>query len=212
MRGRRAHDSRSLHPGLYPLVSGRARLARDNVHAGWQRQRPLHAGLLPEREWPRVPWWHRVYLWVIDQQSNPRRLRAQIVSPDRFVSAILITALAVGLAAGCRDDRCRKYAACKENGLCTNGGGKCIAGSNEDCRPSDLCTQEGQCTARSDRCVGTEEDCRKSKMCSVAGYCTSIMDKCVAGSDADCQQSEGCKNGHRSCKLQGHDCPVFGWH
>jgi len=104
---------------------------------------------------------------------------------------------------------------CREWGLCTPKGGKCVAGSDEDCAKSRHCANYGRCTARDGRCVvsATEEiPCKAARgpagmePCREHGHCTAKDGVCVAATDEDCKQSEACKDRGRCKANEAGDC------
>ena len=104
--------------------------------------------------------------------------------------------------------RCRaSWYNCKKYGRCTAlyGYGSCQATSDADCRASNDCKEEGNCTAKDGRCQATSDaDCRASETCQEYGRCTASevcqeYSNCTAKdgwcevtSDADCKGSTVC--------------------
>ena len=76
----------------------------------------------------------------------------------------------------------------------------------EKCDTAELCSSEGQCTAKEGLCVAaSNDDCKKGYICTGKGGCTAKEGLCVVGGDADCAQSEACKN-DGYCKAKGNNC------
>ncbi len=103
--------------------------------------------------------------------------------------------------------RCLRSRLCQLEGLCSGtGDGRCIAGSSDDCRPSDACLG-GRCTAKDERCVaGSDADCQGSWACKGWGRCHyDGTDSCVASSATDCQASTRCPR-EGECTLRGGAC------
>ena len=70
------------------------------------------------------------------------------------------------------DSFCRTGKACKQRGLCTDRGGRCIATSSKDCKASIRCRWHGECRASGSECKAlTNTDCRRSKGCKEWGRC-----------------------------------------
>ncbi len=98
-------------------------------------------------------------------------------------------------AADCLKGGCAHSAECGSKGLCTAGaeGLACLAGSDNDCRGSDVCTNSGRCKAVKGKCVAADaRSCKASTGCSKRGGCTAVKGACVAASDEDCQQADVC--------------------
>ncbi len=114
--------------------------------------------------------------------------------------------------------RCRqgeRADSCGSLGLCTaTEGGKCIAGSNEDCLRSGMCDKLGFCAAIDGRCVISAEkdaDCQhkhgalQHDHCAFAGLCSARGGECVAATDEDCQRAVVCRQ-DGSCTARGGKC------
>jgi len=77
----------------------------------------------------------------------------------------------------------------KESGA---DGGECIAGTDEDCAQSVLCSHDGMCTAEAYVCVATSVDaCEAATSCSAFGLCV-LGDKVCVATDGTCHESEVC--------------------
>lgn len=103
--------------------------------------------------------------------------------------------------------RCLRSRLCQLEGLCSwTDDGRCVAGSDDDCRPSDACLG-GRCTAKEERCVAdSDADCRGSWACKGWGRCDHDGDEsCVAESAADCRASTRCQR-EGECTLRGGAC------
>ncbi|MFO0548965.1 MAG: hypothetical protein U0271_11300 [Polyangiaceae bacterium] len=73
-----------------------------------------------------------------------------------------------------------------------------------DCAP--LCGPSGRCVVDGGRCVaGSEADCAASEGCKARGLCALRAGACVVGSEADCAASEACVKGGY-CALRGDHC------
>lgn len=98
-------------------------------------------------------------------------------------------------AADCLKGGCAHSAECGSKGLCTSGaeGLACLAGSDNDCRGSDICTNGGRCKASKGRCVAEgDKACKGSTGCNKRGACSAVGGACVAATDEDCQQADVC--------------------
>jgi Cys-rich repeat protein len=107
---------------------------------------------------------------------------------------------------------CLKSKKCREDGLCTLKGNKCVIGE-DDCRQSAQCTDRGKCTRKDLGAIGmcvsiSPEDCEKSTFCRTKGHCSVDRKSrlCRALSDADCERAEICTV-HKKCKANSKgDC------
>ena len=89
---------------------------------------------------------------------------------------------------------------CRTGGRCSFIDGRCVIGSDEDCRQSLPCFEFGRCAAKNPgtagaTCVvGSTADCQQSDYCRDYGMCTltPASGSCRASSDEDCQQSVIC--------------------
>jgi len=139
-----------------------------------------------------------------------------------IVACIVACAL---ISTGCLTDRkCQSRDWCKENGGCTAHEGHCVAATEDDCRSSEVCAEEGKCYPMSlsliafdGRChVQEAEDCLNSTICAEEGLCSlgrnlaDTENACVAGSDRDCEQSKRCKD-EGYCEEVNGDCRRAGW-
>ena len=68
---------------------------------------------------------------------------------------------------------------CGADGLCTAIDGKCVAGSNTDCKQSGDCKGEGKCTAKDGKCIATDTSCKQTSRCKRDGKCTAKDGVCV---------------------------------
>jgi len=103
--------------------------------------------------------------------------------------------------------KCLRSRLCELEGLCTpTDDGRCIAASNDDCRPSDACLG-GRCTASEGRCIaGSDADCQGSQACQAWGRCAHDgQGLCIARSAADCQASYRCQR-EGECLLRDGAC------
>ena len=97
---------------------------------------------------------------------------------------------------------CQQANTCKAKKRCVPWAGRCVrAGrTNSECRQpaadgSLPCQEKGECTARGGACIiGSDADCQQTEGCKIEGECTLKGGFCWIGSDADCQQSANCKN------------------
>lgn len=75
-----------------------------------------------------------------------------------------------------------------------------------DCRASESCKEDGECTFQEGECIATSDaDCRASLWCGRAGYCTVNDNACYAASDSDCEGSDKCKR-FGECKMERGSC------
>lgn len=132
---------------------------------------------------------------------------------------------------------CAQTEPCKESGLCTQSGDRCLAKTAEDCARSTACTAEARCTANDGACViGSKADCAASLMCTrgqlcgfadgaciydcpasdgcvQSGRCTRPADapttskECLATRAEDCEASTGCTD-NGLCALDGDECVI----
>lgn len=115
---------------------------------------------------------------------------------------------------------CKVSDDCNAWGKCTLEGGKCVIGSNDDCRLHGPCLNGGECTMKKEaygprtptNCVGTSDaDCKKSLHCRILGHCSfnaaepPFSPDCAVMSDADCANSDLCKN-EMKCKANNKYC------
>ncbi len=106
-------------------------------------------------------------------------------------------------------DSCKRSKGCLQWGRCTPSKNKrrCQVGSDEDCRNSRLCSEQGQCFAAAG--VGCEarsvDDCSRSSGCPDRGGCGLVDKRCGPRSKADCDESTACKKS-RICTFRGHRC------
>jgi len=89
---------------------------------------------------------------------------------------------------------------------------RCQVRTDDDCRGSEACREEGRCSARGGACVASGEDCRKAPACAQQGWCTLIDGRCVAGSDADCAASALCSGTLRFCVARHGHCTLAAAH
>jgi hypothetical protein len=106
------------------------------------------------------------------------------------------------------DERCKKSCAedpdCTWRGQCTQKGGRCVAGSDAECRATPDCGEYGRCSAVDGLCVaGSDEGCRESYFCGAIGACTARHGECVRVSDDDCRRSVRCAS-KGECTLAGN--------
>ncbi|GMV42228.1 MAG: hypothetical protein AMXMBFR64_39440 [Myxococcales bacterium] len=87
---------------------------------------------------------------------------------------------------GCEKD-------CKEIGYCVRRGGKCVVGSREHCRQSDICRIAGACSTKEERdddgstfltCTATTDtDCANAETCKEKGNCKAMDGQCTNAAD-----------------------------
>jgi cell division septation protein DedD len=115
---------------------------------------------------------------------DPKKKRALIIG----AMVTLVVAVVVGaLAAGDMKEQgkkavmdCESTPACTASGSCTvTPKNTCTVGSDADCRQSEVCQNEGLCTAVAGMCrAGSTGDCQASKRCQTHGYCEWINGSC----------------------------------
>src|SRR5690606_16564461 len=92
--------------------------------------------------------------------------------------------------------------------------GECGAGSEADCRQSDLCAVSGNCLpSAQNRCrVGTAEDCAAAERCTTRGECSPDEYGCAPRTPDHCANSELCATsglcviGARYCEANTAGC------
>ncbi len=103
--------------------------------------------------------------------------------------------------AGCKaSDLCRTAERCAAvNGECGFNDESCRKGSN-----ASFCKSYGQCSAVDGGCgVRSSDDCKNSDGCLHDGECTAVLNsegrrlQCEIGSDEDCRKSSWCKEDNR---------------
>ena len=107
---------------------------------------------------------------------------------------------------------CLKTKECAAAGLCSLKGTRCVVGTDDDCRQSAACKDEGKCN-RVDlgdfgTCVAiSPKDCKSSNLCRTKGYCSawSKTRECRAMSDGDCMDAEVCTI-NKKCKASKGEC------
>jgi len=109
---------------------------------------------------------------------------------------------------------CTRSDACNSVGQCTMCQGKCVVASDDDCQKGSLCMSQGRCEAIHGKCEWSISGCKLWQACREGGYCTYFNNTgrygpsgyigCVIGSDADCEQSNDCKN-NGYCKSNEKD-------
>src|SRR5262249_29954848 len=69
--------------------------------------------------------------------------------------------------AGCDANACKGAKECEREGKCaTNEKGVCVAGSNQDCKASELRKLHGKCSAKQSTCVvERDDDCKAADDC-----------------------------------------------
>ena len=113
------------------------------------------------------------------------RVRAKVVAQRVRVAAVLAFTFCSILVFGGRAeaqeppaDRCAASEDCARRGLCTEYAGRCMAGSDAECRAAEVCGI-GRCTAWGGRCIlGSRDDCRFAAGCS-SGRCEVVHGACV---------------------------------
>jgi hypothetical protein len=108
---------------------------------------------------------------------------------------LLLSTLAL---VGCRDS-CQSSEVCRLQGTCKSlalpdGRSVCIASSDDECRQSVSCKDEGRCTwdGRTGCQAIDPTDCKSASVCIVAGQCTVVNGECKATSQRDCEKSSLC--------------------
>lgn len=74
--------------------------------------------------------------------------------------------------------------------------GACVKKTAKDCAKSDLCRDQGHCSLCSPSmtcCAKSTADCKTA--CRKSGSCAVTDNECHPAKDADCAQSDGCKEG-----------------
>jgi len=101
---------------------------------------------------------------------------------------------------------------CEQGGLCTFRNGKCVIASDNDCRRSAQCTNEGKCNRRDfgevGECVNVNaEDCKKSVFCRTLGQCSidPRTRECRVASDFDCREADVCTK-EKKCVANNGTC------
>src|SRR5262245_16315209 len=91
----------------------------------------------------------------------------------RKITATLLALLSLaGVVTGCEERHAAKCAAkCKEQGLCTAKGDRCVASEAAECRRSQACETKGRCSLAGDDCRATAETCKSFAGCQAAGLC-----------------------------------------
>ena len=141
---------------------------------------------------------------------NNSRLQGNVWKNFRLRSGLLGRLLlhAQIKAADCLKAGCQQTAECAKQGLCSKGaeGLACVAGSDEDCKGAEACTEGGRCKASNGKCVAADSRaCKGSTGCSKTGACSIKDGECVVATDADCQQAEVCISARR-CKAVKGSC------
>src|SRR5688500_14266878 len=98
--------------------------------------------------------------------------------------------------AGCDDtEACKSAPECKRDGKCTaNEKGRCVVGSDQDCKSSEACKLHGLCGVKESACVAaTDADCKTAEDCKKLGACSAYQDKCVdLGKSVHAECSKSC--------------------
>ena len=103
---------------------------------------------------------------------------------------------------------CAEHPDCALEGRCTEASGRCIAGSNIECKTSAGCAKFGRCSSLEGRCeVGGNEDCAQSFYCRENGRCTARGHECALTADADCQRTTACAADGR-CAFKDGNCAL----
>ena len=106
-----------------------------------------------------------------------------MVMLQRIVKGVLTSVLAlVGVLACDPNQTCKEDPDCKKEGKCvTQQGKRCVAGSDADCRASELCRVAGACFAVNRVCQAkSDDDCKKSENCRKSGACGFYEGTCVS--------------------------------
>ena len=120
-----------------------------------------------------------------------------------------------GACVALKDATCQASDGCKSGGDCSAYQGACVSQTKAlhgicmgSCGAEGRCVlQEGECTA-TDRfyCTGAHDGPPlDSSPCARFGFCQIDKGRCVAGSDADCQGSQLCKNAAQ-CRARDGAC------
>lgn len=103
------------------------------------------------------------------------------------------------------EEVCRNAEPCRVEGLCKFRDGRCVVGTDEDCRRADVCFQ-GQCVAGEQMCLAKRDvDCERAYVCEVFGMCSARGGLCVAASASHCAASRVCRYRGR-CHLRAGAC------
>lgn len=103
-----------------------------------------------------------------------------------------------------------RFNGCVKYGWCTpHPGGVCMPGSDEDCRASVDCAEEGRCShlslwaagrVFSDFCGAQGRDCQGARACGTEGRCVSFSGHCFRS----CDGLPGCEDG--ACSEKDGEC------
>jgi hypothetical protein len=129
--------------------------------------------------------------------------------------------------------KCAAKPDCKVHGLCSaDESGKCIPGSDADCKASEGCVGYGECSVvqptaflgvptssvlaqqvrpskpTTATCgARTKADCQQSQACRLWGYCAPVDGLCKPVSADDCAGSDVCRSyGRCSVQREGQAC------
>jgi len=101
---------------------------------------------------------------------------------------------------------CLTAQVCEDEGLCQSSGTACVAHSHMACAESKACKTERECVRRGEACVqGTASDCKESHECKINGECSLVENRCVAAKRDDCTESANCANSGE-CTLKDGGC------
>jgi hypothetical protein len=115
---------------------------------------------------------------------------------------------------------CQDAPECKDHGACTIQHGRCVVGSDADCRGSRACSDRGQCAYLAPFGMGhchvpSAAACRQATACRDDGRCTLFRDDtgqgvCRVHTPADCRGSRGCRERGACTPIEGG--PIEGLH
>ncbi len=92
----------------------------------------------------------------------------------RWRLLLLAVAFLVPLSSCKEGPKCQGSTDCKELGLCTVKGDKCVVSSDKDCRGTAVCIEKGKCSAREGECVVAKDaDCQITDNCGTKGACSA---------------------------------------
>lgn len=103
------------------------------------------------------------------------------------------------------DEDCRHSADCRDDGRCKHGDGRCVVGSWEDCKASAACSKEGRCYLEAGECRPiTEEHCLQAEACTEHGRCVLDKGRCTYPADYCRNRTECLDRG--ACTMRGDRC------
>ncbi|MBI2375337.1 MAG: hypothetical protein HYV07_15180 [Deltaproteobacteria bacterium] len=108
---------------------------------------------------------------------------------------------------------CRGTVACQTFGRCSHDGTRCVAHSDDDCRASKRCREDGLCgrDRRTMSCVLDDDACARTSGCRENGLCGARGERCAPRVSADCEKSAACRReGQCFGSEDGLRCDVHG--